>query len=113
MFPDLRVLRDRLADDERHLCHDRVDDDRLAGYRKTLVSESRTARSERRWVARREAIRALQEHLACDRELVWSTPVRVLEGRVLGDAHEPIREPFVRPGDDEQVAESRPGMRAE
>jgi peptidoglycan hydrolase-like protein with peptidoglycan-binding domain len=66
VFPSFRVLRDRLADDERHLCHDRVDDDRLAGYRATLRSESRTPRPQRRWAARREAIRGLQEHLACD-----------------------------------------------
>jgi len=66
VFPNLRVLRDRLADDERHLCHERVDDDRLSGYRETLVSERRTPRRERRWLARREAIRSLQEHLVCD-----------------------------------------------
>jgi peptidoglycan hydrolase-like protein with peptidoglycan-binding domain len=66
VFPNLGVLRARLADDERHLCHDRVDDDGLAGYRVTLRGENRTPRRQRRWEARRDAIRGLQEHLACD-----------------------------------------------
>ncbi len=66
VFPNFSVLRARLADDERHLCHDRVDDDGLAGYRVTLRAEDRTPRRQRRWEARRDAIRGLQEHLACD-----------------------------------------------
>jgi hypothetical protein len=66
IFPGFSVLRGRLGDEERHVCHDRVDDGALTAYDRPLVEDGRTAAAERGAPLRRDAVRALQLHLACD-----------------------------------------------
>jgi hypothetical protein len=66
VFPGFSVLRGRLADRERHLCHDQIDDAGLAGFEGALIHDDRTPDPARRAPDRRAAIRAAQLHLVCD-----------------------------------------------
>jgi hypothetical protein len=83
VFPSFRVLRDRLADDERHQCHEGVDDEALASYGATLSADERTAPRPRDRAERRDAIRALQQHLACDEPLGADAVDRHFAGRTV------------------------------
>jgi len=60
ILPTLRVLRDRLLDDERHRCHEDVDDDALAAMEATLRPRNHGGIGRQirraRWVTRMERV---------------------------------------------------------
>ena len=58
--PTLGVVRARLADEPRHACHSAIDDTPLSIVKYPLSLGATTVR------ARRNAVRAIQAHLACD-----------------------------------------------
>lgn len=59
IFPTLSVVRQRLLDENRHVCHDQVEDRALAGLRGVLYMSGPTREPLR------QAIRAVQAHLRC------------------------------------------------
>jgi hypothetical protein len=70
VFPSFTVLGRRLLDEDRHRCHDEVDDVALA----VAVPKRRPDRA---------AVRAIQQHLRCDGVLARQ-PARAAEGRLDG-----------------------------
>lgn len=81
IFPTFDVLRERLADAERHACHEAIDDAPLEALEESLWPGSRRARQQRRarWIRRRlervaarrrlESIDELEEHPRWGRQL--------------------------------------------
>jgi hypothetical protein len=63
--PSPSIVRARLGDDERHACHDTVDDQALAETTDDLLPDART-RTRMRSEARKQAVLAAESHLACD-----------------------------------------------
>lgn len=58
IFPTFRILRERLADDERHACHEAIDNAPIAGVERALrpgvdVAGQRRRRRQLRWTERR------------------------------------------------------------
>ncbi|HLU66110.1 MAG TPA: L,D-transpeptidase [Kofleriaceae bacterium] len=77
VFPTFGVLQERLADDERHHCHEGVDDARLARFAEALARDQLTPKAVRDRPERRAAIGALQEHLVCDGLLAAGSADRI------------------------------------
>ena len=63
--PSPSVLRARLADAERHACHDEVDDAALDDLTEDLRRDDKT-RSRARTPERKAAVRAVEAHLHCE-----------------------------------------------
>ena len=66
ILPTVSVVLGRLFDEERHRCHDHIDGQSLLDYPGPLLPDNATAAAARGDPARDEAIRVLQDHLACD-----------------------------------------------